>query len=180
MTRNISKFILRLFGWKYIGEIPENKKAVILAAPHTSNWDFIWGKLCLVSIGIPTAILMKKEMFIFPFSYLLKYWGVIPVNRSRKSNLVDTMAEEFNSRQELYIVLSPEGTRKANSEWKKGFYYIAHKAQVPLFLAKIDYKNKTLEAGETYYTSGDYDNDIKYIKSYYKDSNPKYPNFFKL
>lgn len=169
---------MKLFGWKYIGGIPEVKKAVILAVPHTSNWDFVWGKLAFLSHKIPTTILMKKEMFVFPFNFLLKAWGVIPVNRSKKGNMTEELAQEFDRRDSLYISIAPEGSRSLRPEWKKGFYFIALKAKVPIFLAEINYKDKTLTCGETFYPTGDVEEDMNKIKSNYINSKPKYPENF--
>lgn len=178
MRAKISILILKLFGWKYIGGIPEVKKAVIIAVPHTSNWDFVWGKLAFLSHNVKTTILMKKEMFIFPLNYLLRSWGVIPVDRSKKGNMVDQMAEEFAKRDSLYLSIAPEGSRSLRTEWKKGFYYIALKANVPIYLAEINYEEKTLTCGKPFYPTGDVEKDMKHIKSNYAYSKPKHPDRF--
>lgn len=178
MRAGISKLIMKMFGWKYIGDIPKAKKAVVIAVPHTSNWDFIWGKLSFLSYGIKTTILMKKEMFVFPFNFILKSWGVIPVNRSKKGNMTDQLADEFAKRDSLYLSLAPEGSRSLRTEWKKGFYYIALKAKVPIYLAEINYEEKTLTCGEAFYPTGDAEKDLHYIKSHYLNSKPKYPEKF--
>ncbi|MPQ48860.1 glycerol acyltransferase [Marinifilum sp. N1E240] len=178
MRAKLSRLIMKMFGWKYIGEIPEIKKAVIIAVPHTSNWDFVWGKLTFLAYGIKTTILMKKEMYVFPIKYLLKSWGVIPIDRSKKGNMTDQLAEEFAKRDSLYLSLSPEGSRSLRTEWKRGFYYIALKANVPIYLAKIDYEEKSLTCGEAFYPTGDVEKDMKYIKSAYIGCKPKYPEKF--
>jgi len=178
MRASISRLIMRMFGWKYIGEIPEVKKAVIIAVPHTSNWDFVWGKLAFLSHNVKTTILMKKELYIFPLKYLLKSWGVIPVDRSKKGNMTDQLAEEFSKRESLYISIAPEGSRRLRPEWKKGFYFIALKANVPIYLAEINYEDKTLTCGEPFYPTGNVDEDMKVIKSNYINSKPKHPEKF--
>ena len=146
MKVKISRFILKLFGWKYVGEIPAVKKAVVLAAPHTSNWDFIWGKMAFVA----------------------------------HNNLTDQLAEEFAKRDELYLSLSPEGTRSRRPVWKRGFYFIALKANVPILLGDLNYETKTLSFIETFYPTGDVEADMAYIKSKYKDSKPKFPELFSI
>lgn len=178
MKSKLCMLILKLCGWKYIGNLPEVKKAVVIAVPHTSNWDFVWGKLAFLAYNIQTSILMKKEMFVFPFSILLKSWGVIPVDRSKKVNLTDQLAEEFKKRESLYLSLAPEASRSLRPEWKKGFYYIALKAEVPIYLAEINYEDKTLTCGELFYPTGDLEKDLFYIKNRYKNCKPKYPENF--
>ncbi|MBN2595153.1 1-acyl-sn-glycerol-3-phosphate acyltransferase [Labilibaculum sp.] len=178
MKAKISKLLMQLFGWKYIGDIPQVKKAVVIAVPHTSNWDFVWGKLALLSYNIPIKVLMKKEMFVFPLKYIWKSWGVIPVNRSVKGNMTDELAKEFASRESLYLSIAPEGSRSLRSEWKKGFYYIALKANVPIYLAEINYEEKTLTCGEAFYPTGDVEKDMITIKSKYINCKPKYPENF--
>jgi 1-acyl-sn-glycerol-3-phosphate acyltransferase len=178
MRAGLSRLILKIFGWKYIGEIPEVKKAVIIAVPHTSNWDFVWGKLTFLAYGVKTTILMKKELFVFPLKYIWKSWGIIPVDRNKKGNLTDQMAEEFSKRESLYLSLAPEGSRSLRTEWKRGFYFIALKAKVPIYLAEINYEEKTLTCGEPFYPTGDVESDMLKIKSHYLDSKPKHPERF--
>ena len=169
---------MKLFGWKYIGDLPEVKKAVIIAVPHTSNWDFVWGKLAFLSHNVKTTILMKQEMFVFPLKYLLKSWGVIPVNRSKKESMTDQLAEEFSRRDSLYLSVAPEGTRSHRSEWKRGFYYIALKANVPIYLGEINYQNKTIKVGKPFYPTGDVEKDMLEIKRNYIHSKPKHTDKF--
>ena len=178
MRAKISRVIMKMCGWKYIGAIPEVKKAVVIAVPHTSNWDFVWGKLAFLSHNIPTTVLMKKEMFVFPFNYILKSWGVMPVDRSKKGNMTDQLAKEFASRESLYLSLAPEASRSLRPEWKRGFYFIALKAKVPIYLAEINYEEKTLSCGEAFYPTGNVDEDMLKIKSKYLNCKPKYPENF--
>ncbi|RUT79051.1 1-acyl-sn-glycerol-3-phosphate acyltransferase [Ancylomarina longa] len=178
MKAKISSLIMKLFGWKYIGDIPTVKKAVIIAVPHTSNLDFVWGKLAFVSYNVQTTILMKKEMFVFPLKYLLKSWGAIPVNRSQKESMTDQLAEEFSRRDSLYLSIAPEGTRRHRSEWKRGFYYIALKANVPIYLGEINYQDKTITCGTAFYPTGDVEKDMQKIKSNYIHSKPKHADKF--
>ena len=180
MKIKLSQFILKLFGWKYVGEIPTEKKAVVIAAPHTSNWDFIWGKLAFVAHGINTTVLMKKEFFFFPLGTIFRSMGVMPIDRSKKSNLTDQLAEEFKNRDELYLSLSPEGTRSRRPVWKRGFYFIALKANVPILLGDLNYETKTLSFIETFIPTGDVEADMTYIKSRYKNSKPKFPELFSI
>jgi len=180
MKAEICKFFMQLGGWKFVGEIPAEKKAVIIAAPHTSNWDFIWAKLTFLSEKVSTTIIMKKELFFFPLGGIFRSLGVMPIDRSKNSNLVEQLAKEFNKRDSLYLSLAPEGSRSKRPVWKRGFYYIALGAKVPIILGKIDYKMKTLILSEPFYPTGDVEADMKFIKGYYRDSNPKYPENFSI
>lgn len=178
MKSKLCMLLLKYCGWKYIGNLPDVKKAIIIAVPHTSNWDFIWGKLTFLAYNIPTSILMKKEMFFFPLKYLLNAWGIIPVDRSKKVNLTDQLAEEFNKRDSLYLALAPEGSRSLRTQWKMGFYYIALKAQVPIFLAELNYQDKTLTCGEMFQPTGDAEKDMLFIRKRYENAKAKYPENF--
>lgn len=174
----LANFLLKMFGWKFDGEIPKLKKAVIIGAPHTSYYDFVWAKLVFISLDIPVKVLMKKEMFVFPFSYVFSSLGAIPVNRSTKGNMVDQLAEEFRNTDSLYIGLSPEGTRKLQGKWKKGFYYIALKAEVPIYCAVLNYKNKIIFMNKPFFPTGNIDVDMKAINEFYTENNGKFPDQF--
>ena len=141
--KHIARLILKIFGWKLKGGLPADKKAVVISVPHTSIMDFIWGKLTFISQGVPTYILMKKEFFFFPLGPILKALNVIPVDRGNKENhIVERMVEEFKKRDVMYLTITPEGSRKKRKKWKKGFLVIAKEAGVPVYLGRIDYKDK--------------------------------------
>lgn len=172
----LSKAILKLFGWKIVSNFQgEMKRSVLVIAPHTSNWDFIIGRLVFNVLNLKVKFLIKKEAFGFPLGYFLKKWGGIPVDRYAKNNLVDQVAGKFDNQSELIITITPEGTRSYVKQWKKGFYYIAHKAKVPIVLGFLDYKKKEAGLGPVFYTSGDYEKDIKIIADFYKDKVAKHP-----
>ena len=162
-------FFWRLAGWQIIGQTPQHlKKYVIIAAPHTSNWDFIIG-LCVRSIlGFRSHFLGKKPLFRPPLGWIFRILGGIPVDRSQRSNLVDVVSDLFNSRDSFVIAIAPEGTRTNVSDWKTGFYHISFKANVPIVRVKIDRKNKVVTVYEPYYIIGDLDQDMTMIKKVYK------------
>lgn len=174
----LSKYILNLWGWKVVGTIPNEKKMVIVTAPHTSNWDFVVGRLFMYSIGLKPKLLMKKELFFFPLGWLLTKLGGIPVDRRKKNDIIDRMVCEFARADSLVLVIAPEGTRKRVSEWKKGFHYIAGSANVPILPGYFDYKKKTIGIGDPFFVSKDITADINRIKDFVKDVTPKYPNLF--
>ena len=178
--RKLCVFFLKLFGWNYELSIEIPDKCVICVAPHTSNWDYIIGMLFYTSIGGRPKVLMKKEWFFFPINYLFKSMGALPVDRKKKTSTTDQMVELFHSESHLQLAVSPEGTRRKNTQWRTGFYYIALKAGVPIILAYIDYSKKEVGVKKTFYPTGDVDNDIEEIKSCYTDVQAKHPRKFAI
>ena len=124
--------------------------------------------------------MMKKEWFFFPLGLIFKAVGGIPVDRGRKTSLVDQMVHHFNECKKFHLTITPEGTRKANPNWKKGFYYIALGANIPIVLIGIDYEKKCITAGKYIIPSGDIDKDMREIKLYFKDFKGKHPENFAL
>ncbi|MBW6491753.1 MAG: 1-acyl-sn-glycerol-3-phosphate acyltransferase [Lentimicrobium sp.] len=176
-----AKVILRILGWKIVGELPEgSKKCVVMMAPHTSNQDFIYGWLGFVSIGIHSHFLIKKEAFNFLTNRPLRAMGGIPVDRKKSSNLVLLLTEEFKKREEFILTITPEGTRKLNKNWKKGYYFIASDAGVPLVMGFLDYKTKTGGLGPRLYPTGNYEEDFTTIEAFYKGKTAKNPEKFNL
>lgn len=181
MKKAIYSFIYyHLLGWKMNVSVPDYDKCVVCAAPHTTNLDLFIGKLFYGAWGRKTSFMMKKEWFFFPLGLLFKAVGGIPVNRGRKSSLVEQMVDHFAKAKRFHLAITPEGTRKANPNWKKGFYYIAQKANVPIVLVAIDYPTKTISATKTIMPSGDIEKDIREIKLYYKNFKGKHPENFTI
>ena len=177
MKNLIAKKLLSLFKWELDTSIELPKKCVVCIAPHTSNWDFIVGILFKYATNLQASFFMKKEWFRFPLSIIMKSLGGIPIDRSKKNNITDIIAEEFNKRDSLIIGLTPEGTRSLNYEWKKGFYYIAQKANVPIVLAYLDFKKKKVGYNKLLIPTN-YEDDIIIIKKYYSNINAKYSEKF--
>lgn len=175
MLSSFSQFILWLLGWKVI--LPKFKETsyVIIAAPHTSNWDFIIGRLAVGSVGIPQKVLMKKEMFFFPLKYILKSLGALPIDRKGSIRMVDYIIEQFKQDKDFIFSISPEGTRGYVEKWKTGFYHIAINAKVPLVLGRLDYKKKVLEFSNVFYPSGDFSKDFVEIVRYFSQTQALYP-----
>lgn len=179
--KRISKFIFnKILGWRVRGEFPVLPKCVIAVAPHTSNWDFLVAKLAYSSIGRTANFLIKAEWFVFPFNLFFKSIGGIPVIRKKNSSLTDSLAAEFDRRDRMQLAITPEGTRKPVKEWKRGFYYIAFKAGVPILLVGLDYSKKEALYLGLIHPSGDYEKDIEEIKSRYKGIQGKIPKNFLL
>ncbi len=174
-------FILRLIGWKVSGSVPAHiKKCVIIAAPHTSNWDFVIARIVYWRLGVPVKFLIKREAFDHPLGGLVKALGGIPVDRKKSNNLVEQVAELFDHYDVLNVIITPEGTRRLVTEWKKGFYYIALRANVPIVIGFIDYKRKVGGFGPVLHPTGDFDADFEIIKAFYRDKTGRHPEKFNL
>jgi 1-acyl-sn-glycerol-3-phosphate acyltransferase len=162
------KLIQRMTGWKDVGTPPDIPRYVMVAAPHTSNWDFP----ILLSYArlhdVPLRFLAKDGIFKFPFGPLLKWMGGVPVDRSAKHNLVERMAEVINQQDQIVVSVPPEGTRKIVPHWKSGFYYLALAAKVPLVLSYIDGPGKRYGIGPVIYPTGDIVEDMKAIRAFYE------------
>ena len=179
MKQKLYSFIYyKLLGWKTEVTIPNYDKCVICAAPHTSNWDLFIGKLFYGAIGRKTSFMMKKEWFFWPLGPMFRAIGGIPVNRGKRNSLVDQMVEACNQSEIFHLAITPEGTRKANPNWKKGFYHIALKAGVPIVVIGIDYSRKLIICEKELFPSGDIEKDMREIKLYMKDFKGLHPENF--
>jgi len=167
--RWLGRTLLRLSGWRLIGEIPNNKKLILAAAPHTSNWDFILAMLVVMALGVRVSYLMKKEAFIWPFATLFKHLGGIPLDRHAAEDTVEQIAGWYRSHEKVWVVITPEGTRSKVDKWKTGFLRIAAAAEVPVHVVAWDYPTKTMIFGPKWQTTGDHVNDAQNIRDYLTD-----------
>jgi len=154
--------------------MPDIKKFILIAAPHSSNWDFVYFLLVIFKLQMPVHWIAKESMFFWPFTGLLKRLGGISIDRSRRGNLVAAMVERFNHSDRLIVTIAPSGTRKKVSHWKTGFYQIASQAQIPIVCGFMDYKLKTSGIGPVILTTDDMDADMEKIKLFYKDISGRY------
>ena len=166
---NICGTILyKLLGWhKEVTEVHPDKYIICLA-PHTSNWDFVIGQLYNLAEGMGCNYLMKKEWFFWPFGPLFRRTGGIPVYRSKHTSMTDQLAETAKQSKTFRLTITPEGTRKANPDWKRGFYYVALKAEIPILLYGLDYEKKLIKCTKTIVPTGNFDEDFAIIKDYFK------------
>jgi len=171
----ISKIILKLLGWKYELKFPKGEKFVIIAAPHTSNWDFFFFILLLWATKVKFDWAGKHTIFRGPTGIILKKMGGIPIDRSVKNNLVNIIVERFNLKEEYIFLVAPEGTRSKTKFWKAGFYYIAKKVNVPIVLGFIDYPSKSLGFNQSFFPSEKLEDDIQLLKDFYNSKNGLYP-----
>ena len=168
----LCKFILKISGWRVIGDMPHDiKKYVIIVAPHTSNWDFIIGVLVRCTLGFKSMYLGKKELFRPPFGWLFRKLGGYPVDRSKKANVTDQVVDYYNSHEAFAIAVAPEGTRKKVAKWRTGFYFIAYKAGVPIVPAVIDRKHKKVTIHPPFWPTGDLDADLPKLQACYQHLN---------
>ena len=175
MKKILSKTIFWFIGWKAIGPFEYPRKCVVIAAPHTSNWDFVIGRLYVYITGINARYLIKSSLFLPIIGSFFRWDGGIPVNRSAKNNIVDIMVAKFNNTDSFILGIAPEGTRSRVDRWKTGFYHIAYKANVPIVLVGLDFKNKQVGVINSFIPTGDIDNDIIYIREQFKNIEGKIP-----
>ena len=180
--RALAKFIyFKLLGWTILGNknFSANtiKKAVIIAAPHTSWHDFFIGLYLRKITGIKTNFVGKKELFVFPFGYYFRAIGGKALDRTSGQNKVEAIAKLFDGEDEFRLTLAPEGTRKKVEEWKTGFYYIAKQANVPIIMFTLDFKNKQNKISEPFYTTDDKEADFKFMKSFFEGVEGKIPKY---
>lgn len=165
-------------GWALDVTEAHPDKCIICLAPHTSNWDFIIGQLYARAEGMKTNFLMKKEWFFWPLGPIFRKLGGIPVWRSKHNSMTDSLAQTALQRQTFQLCITPEGTRARTTEWKKGFYYIAMKAGIPILLYGIDYRDKLISCTKTIVPDGNIEAQMREIKEYYKDFIGKKPQNF--
>jgi 1-acyl-sn-glycerol-3-phosphate acyltransferase len=176
LIRSLALSFLKFSGWRLEGRLPDVNKLVVIAAPHTSNWDFP------ILIGLAFGLrakanwLGKHSLFRWPFGFLSRWMGGIPVYRSASQNLVAQSVEMFCKSEKLILAVPPEGTRGKVSHWKTGFYYIALGAGVPIAMGFIDYKRKTTGVGPTFYPTGDIEADMEIVRNFYINVTAKYPD----
>jgi 1-acyl-sn-glycerol-3-phosphate acyltransferase len=175
MIQTLAHRILNLFGWKAIGTAPSVPRFVIIAAPHTSNWDFPYTLLVATAIGMRVKWLGKKDLFRFPFGGIMRAFGGISVDRSARHNMVDGAIELLKNSERLGLIIPAEGTRSKALRWKTGFYHVAVGAQVPIVCGYLDYAKKEGGIGLTFIPSGNIDEDVEKLRGFYHGIQGKYP-----
>ena len=175
MKKLISKIIFQIIGWKVVGKLNYPDKCLVIAAPHTSNWDFFIGRCYAYIIGVVPKYLIKSELFLPILRSLIKWNGGIPVYRHSKNNVVDQITEIYNSTDKFILGISPEGTRRRVERWRTGFYHIAVKSEVPILLIKMDYEKKEIGIINEFHASGDIDKDLLFIQNQFKNIKGKIP-----
>ncbi len=166
---SISWIAFKVTGWKLEGSLPKDPKYVLIGAPHTSNWDFPLALATAFLIRLDFFWLGKHTIFKGPLNPLMRWLGGTPIDRSKSNNVVQSTIDIFNSHDHLIITIAPEGTRSKVKEWKRGFYHIAHGANIPICMAYLDYEHGIVGFGPIFHPTGDVEKDIKEIQNFYKD-----------
>lgn len=169
-------WILKKRGWVIDESAPLNvNRAVVVMGPHTSNWDFIIGKIAFAHYRVNGMFLIKKDLFFPPLGWILKALGGIPVDRKKNNNVTEQAVNLLRKSEKCFLVFTPEGTRSYNPNWKKGFYHIAMRANVPIYIGYIDYPKKKGGFHSLFQPTGDVDADIRYIKTVLSQYTGKVP-----
>jgi len=179
--------LFRLHGWKVTQGLPPGvTKCVVLACPHTSNWDFYYTRLGFSILDVPMRFTVKSSLVKPPFSWLSIPMGAIAIKRdknadeAKRKSYIDLMAEIIAENDPIALVITPEGTRSLREEWKSGFYWLAKKADVPIALGYLDFKKKTAGIGPVIHLTDDIAADMRKIMDFYKDKTAKHPELFSV
>ncbi|WP_180164062.1 MULTISPECIES: 1-acyl-sn-glycerol-3-phosphate acyltransferase [unclassified Acinetobacter] len=178
---------LNLMGWQIDNHWDLNiDQCVMIAAPHTSNWDALYARLALKALGVNVRITIKDSYMKFPFGPFVRAMGGIGINRRPKQDgearqsMVELMADLFKHHPKLVMLVTPEGTRAKQEKWKTGFYHVAMQASVPIALAYMDYAQKKTGVGKIVYPTGDYEKDMAEIMDFYAQIHAKFPEKFSV
>jgi 1-acyl-sn-glycerol-3-phosphate acyltransferase len=171
----LGRAILRFYGWSVVGEVPNLPKFVIAVAPHTSNWDFVFGASTMFALDLKLAFIGKHTLFVWPLAPVLRWMGGIPIDRQAARGVVAESVAAFRDAGERVLVIAPEGTRKRVERFKTGFLHIARGAGVPVVLAALDYENKCVRLGPTIEPGADIEADRERIESYFAPVRGKHP-----
>ncbi len=170
----------KIMGWRLEGNFPTEKKLILIIAPHTSNADFLMGKLIFCVLGKKSHFMIKKQWFRPPVGWLIKALGGVPVDRANSSRTVKSLIEHFQNDEEFFLNITPEGTRSRVKKWKKGFYKLSLQTGIPILPGYIDYRKKEIGVGKLIYPTGNYEADIEYLRSFYKNVTPRHPENFDI
>ena len=174
-ARWLARFFLKCSGWQVQGQRPDIPRYVMIAAPHTSNWDFIYALAISVVYRIDALIMMKDAWFFWPLGPVFRWLGAMPVDRRKSNNVVAQMIAAFQRKTEMILMVPPSGTRKKVLCWKTGFYHIAHGAGVPIAMGYLDYRLKIGGIGPVFHPTGNIEQDLKTIQKFYRDITGKHP-----
>ena len=168
ILRVISRVILKIIRWRVVGSIPaDQRKYVLIVAPHTSNWDFVLFVLAVSVLRLKPSVLIKSTLFVGPLGWFLRYCGGIPVNRSQASSLVSYIASIYQENEDFVLIVTPEGTRSPNANWKRGFHHVATAAQVAIVIVYVDSVIKTIGVEGMMEPSDDVDGDLIKLKKFF-------------
>jgi 1-acyl-sn-glycerol-3-phosphate acyltransferase len=159
----LAKIIMKFVGWRVDGKLPDIPKFVLIGAPHTSNWDFLLFLGVIFSLRANVHFMGKAELFRFPIGWFFRFCGGVPVDRKKSTGLVEQMVRVCNESEKFILTIAPEGTRHQVAEWKRGFYHIAKNAGIPVVMAVVDGRHKTVRIGQVFHPTEDIEADMKTI-----------------
>ena len=177
-SRAVGRLMLRLLGWRIVGSPPDTPKLVIAAVPHTSNWDGVILLIAMLAAGLDLRWVGKHTLFKGPLGRVLLWAGGVSVNRAQARDFVDSVAQTFAQRDQLALVIAPEGTRKPTARWKTGFHRIAQQAGVPIVAGYMDYGSKTVGFGPGLEASGQFTEYVEQLKPFLANTRPRHPHNF--
>jgi 1-acyl-sn-glycerol-3-phosphate acyltransferase len=165
---SLCRWLFERCGWRVAGELPDVAKLVVIAAPHSSNWDVVWGLLVKVGLRLEVRFIGKREAFFWPLGQLLRNFGGIPIDRNAAHDVVGEMRRRFETEERLWLAIAPEGTRKKVQKWKSGFWRIAHESGVPILPVYFHYPERTIGFGPLIHPGDDLDADMARIREFYR------------
>jgi 1-acyl-sn-glycerol-3-phosphate acyltransferase len=171
--QKLARLVFRLSGWRMVGEVP--RTGILVGAPHTSNWDFVFMLMVMWHGGVPPRVLVKKELFRGPLGWLLRVTGGIPLDRRNPGDVVRSLVAEAQSGAPFLLVIAAEGTREKTDYWKSGFYRIAQQTGLPITLGFVDGPTKTTGVGPTFSPTGDVAADMDLVRAFYADKRGVHP-----
>jgi 1-acyl-sn-glycerol-3-phosphate acyltransferase len=167
---------MRWSGWTFAGRIPDVAKAVLIVAPHSSNWDFFIGVAAMFALGVRVEFWGKHTLFFWPLGPLMRWLGGFPVDRRSAAGVVDVTVHRFAASDRMILALAPEGTRSAVHRWKTGFYHVAEAASVPVIPVVLDWGSRTIRFGDRFDTTGDIELDVSTLKGVFTDARGRRSN----
>lgn len=170
MLKTLARWLLAAGGWTTVGPPAGVDKAVLIAAPHTSNWDGFWSFAYLIATRFEVHFFAKKSLFWFPLGSIIRALGGVPLDRERPGGAVQHAVDLLTQSEQMVFGLSPEGTRSRSEYWRTGFYRIAEQAGVPLVLAFFDYERRRIGIGPVFKLSGNRGNDIERLADFYAEN----------
>jgi 1-acyl-sn-glycerol-3-phosphate acyltransferase len=176
MFSRLALWWVRLTGWKIEGRLPPEPKLIVIGAPHTTNWDFVYMLATMAGFGIKASFMGKDSLFKGIFGPIMRGLGGISIRRGVSESVVDQMAAAFAAASSLVLVIAPAGTRRYSDHWKSGFYHIAHTSQVPIVPARIDYQHKTITLGPPLTAGGEVRADMDLLRAFFADGRGKFPD----
>lgn len=178
MKKRLARWLLQVTGWQLVGERPQCDHYVLIAAPHTSNWDFPMMLMFAAAFDIKVTWMAKHSLFYPPFGWIMRAMGGMPITRHKNRNVVSAMIDAFNRDDHLVLVVPTEGTRERSEYWKSGFYHIARQANVPIVPSFLDFGRKRGGFGPALTVSDNVCVDMQYLRDFYRGMQGKFPHKF--